>query len=126
MVSEFKFGHFNISWPPLTSVTSKVGWKTSNWGLEQEKKSVLENILEIWKESLNFCQIGAWSKKKKSVLENFLEIWKEILSFSVLDNLIGIFGKTPSVQYHQYLLRDESANVNNYFLLFATHSFTKL
>ena len=31
VVSELKFGHFYFSWPPLTSVTSEVGWKTSNF-----------------------------------------------------------------------------------------------
>jgi len=31
VVSELKFGHFSFSWPHLTSVTSEVGWKTSNF-----------------------------------------------------------------------------------------------
>ena len=31
VVSELKFGHFYFSWPPLTSVTLEVGWKTSNF-----------------------------------------------------------------------------------------------
>ena len=30
VVSDLKFGHFYFSWPPLTSVTSEVEWKTSH------------------------------------------------------------------------------------------------
>ena len=31
MVSDLKFEHFYFLWPPLTSATSEVGWKTSNF-----------------------------------------------------------------------------------------------
>ena len=31
VVSDLKFGHFYFSWPPLTSATSEVRWKTSNF-----------------------------------------------------------------------------------------------
>ena len=31
VVSEFKFGHFYFSLPPLTSTTIEVGYKTSNF-----------------------------------------------------------------------------------------------
>ena len=40
VVSDLKFGHFFFSWPPLTSATSEVKWKTSNFivDFDVEKK----------------------------------------------------------------------------------------
>ena len=34
MVSDLKFGHFYFFGPPLTSATSEVGWKTSNFNVD--------------------------------------------------------------------------------------------
>ena len=33
-MSDLKFGHFYFFGPPLTSATSEVGWKTSNFNVE--------------------------------------------------------------------------------------------
>ena len=33
-MSDLKFGHFYFFGPALTSATSKVGWKTSNFNLD--------------------------------------------------------------------------------------------
>jgi hypothetical protein len=33
-VSDLKFGHFYFFGPPLTSATSEVGWKTSNFNVD--------------------------------------------------------------------------------------------
>ena len=43
VVSDLKFGHFYFSWPHLTSATSEVRWKTSNFILDfdVEKKKIL-------------------------------------------------------------------------------------
>ena len=34
VVSDLKFGHFCFFGPPLTSATSEVGWKTSNFNVD--------------------------------------------------------------------------------------------
>ena len=34
MVSDLKFGYFYFFGPPLTSATSEVGWKTSNFNVD--------------------------------------------------------------------------------------------
>ena len=34
VVSDLKFGHFYFFGPPLTSATSEVGWKTSNFNVD--------------------------------------------------------------------------------------------
>ena len=34
VVSDLKFGHFYFFGPPLTSATSEVGWKTSNFSVD--------------------------------------------------------------------------------------------
>ena len=33
-MSDLKFGHFYFFGPPLTSATSEVGWKTSNFNVD--------------------------------------------------------------------------------------------
>ena len=53
VVSDLKFGHFYFSWPHLTSATSEVRWKTSNFivDFDVEKK---EDFGVILSESINF------------------------------------------------------------------------
>ena len=34
VASDLKFGHFYFFGPPLTSATSEVGWKTSNFNVD--------------------------------------------------------------------------------------------
>ena len=34
VVSDLKFGHFYFFGPPLTSATSEIGWKTSNFNVD--------------------------------------------------------------------------------------------
>ena len=34
VMSDLKFGHFYFFGPPLTSATSEVGWKTSNFNVD--------------------------------------------------------------------------------------------
>ena len=52
-MSDLKFGHFYFSWPHLTSATSEVRWKTSNFimDFDVEKK---EDFGVILSESINF------------------------------------------------------------------------
>ena len=40
MVSDLKFEYFYFLWPPLTSATSEVRWKTSNFivDFDEEKR----------------------------------------------------------------------------------------
>jgi hypothetical protein len=53
VVSDLKFGHFYFSWPPLTSATSEVRWKTSNFivDFDVEKR---EDFGVLLSESINF------------------------------------------------------------------------
>ena len=53
VVSDLKFGHFYFSWPPLTSATSEVKWKTSNFivDFDVEKR---EDFGVPLSESINF------------------------------------------------------------------------
>ena len=110
---------FIFSWPPLTSWTL-VGCKTSNFIVDFDVGKS-KDFGVFLSESINW----AWAKKIR-FWKTFLKFGKKFLNFWVLENIIGIFTKTPCVQYYQDLLWDVSANVNNYFVLFATHSFTKL
>ena len=53
MASDLEFGHFHFSWPPLTSATSEVRWKTSNFivDFDVEKR---EDFGVPLSESINF------------------------------------------------------------------------
>ena len=53
MVSDLKFEHFYFSWPPLTSATLEVRWKTSNFvvDFDVEKR---EDFGVSLSESINF------------------------------------------------------------------------
>ena len=49
MVSDLKFEYFYFLWPPLTSATSEVKWKTSNLIVEKR-----EDFGVSLSESINF------------------------------------------------------------------------
>ena len=53
VLSDLKFGHFYFLWPPLTSATSEVRWKTSNFivDFDVEKR---EDFGVPLSESINF------------------------------------------------------------------------
>ena len=53
MVSDLKFEYFYFLWPPLTSATSEVRWKTSNFivDFDVEKR---EDFGVLLSESINF------------------------------------------------------------------------
>ena len=53
MVSDLKFDHFYSLWPPLTSATSEIRWKTSNFvvDFDVEKR---EDFGVLSSESINF------------------------------------------------------------------------
>ena len=53
VVSDLKLGHFYFSWPPLTSATSEVKWKTLNFivDFDVEKR---EDFGVLLRESINF------------------------------------------------------------------------
>ena len=61
MVSDLKFGQFYFSWPSLTSATSEVRCKTSNFivDFDVEKR---EDFGVLLSESFNFDYLRPWGK----------------------------------------------------------------
>jgi hypothetical protein len=52
-VSDLKFEHFYFSWPPLTSATFEVRWKTSNFIVDFDVEKS-ENFGALLSENINF------------------------------------------------------------------------
>ena len=54
MLSDLKFEHFYFLWPPLTSATSEVRWKTSNFFVDFDTGKREDFGVPFKSESINF------------------------------------------------------------------------
>ena len=84
MVSDLKVGHYYFFGPPLTSATSKAGWKTSNINVDfnVEKK---ESLVYLY-EKLSILSIGGarliFMNSSKCPTKWLIKKWDVVLSGS--------------------------------------------
>ena len=78
VVSELEFGHFYFWWPPLTSIISEVGWKTSNFimnfdvGKKQRFWCIFKSKYQFW---MTEAEFENWLHQLLSRRVPKLKIW---------------------------------------------------